>query len=197
MPSRDAEPVYVMTREAARHLGVSAPTVARWVERGLLRAHRTPGGHRRIRMEDVAVLAVSLPPGSARGEGAGSLVLLDADPGRAALFAAQASAVHGVRVAWVGTVFEAGLWLARLDAVALLVDAAMPGVDPVALGHTLLTVPGARHVPVVVVGDQAGAVSLSSPVGRVLATIAARVRGHRVRAGPVRSPHVGATSRSG
>ena len=197
MPSCDAESSYVTTREAARHLGVSAPTVARWVERGLLRAHRTPGGHRRIRREDVAVLAVSLPPGSVRDGGAGSLVLLDADPGRAARFAAQASAVHGVQVAWVGTVFEAGLWLARLDAVALLVDAAMPGVDPEALAHTLHTVPGARQVPVVVMGDHTGAVSLSRPVDEVLAIIAARVRGHRVRGGRVRSPHVGATSRSG
>ena len=197
MPSRSVEPVFVTTREAGRRLGVSAPTVARWVERGLLRAHRTPGGHRRIRMEDLAVLAASMPPGSARDAGVGAMVLLDEDSDRATRFVARASVAQGIRVAWVGSLFEAGLWLARMDAVALLVNETMPGVDPEALARTLLAVPGARPVPVVVIGDGPGAVSLSRPVEEVLATIAARVRGHRVRWGRVRSRHVGATSRSG
>ncbi len=197
-----AEARFLTTRDAARLLGVSAPAVAQWVERGLLRAHRTPGGHRRIRAEDLAALYGAALAGTARSEVAvavpvGALVVLDADADRAARFAAEASGAHGVRVAWVRSAFEAGLWLARLDAVALLVDGGMTGVDPDALVRALGTTPGGREVPVLVTGTRDGALSLSGPVSDVLAVIAARIRGHRARNGPVRSRDVGATSGSG
>ena len=39
---------FYTTREVADLLGVSAPTVIKWVEEGGLAAHRTPGGHRRV-----------------------------------------------------------------------------------------------------------------------------------------------------
>lgn len=43
-PSED----YVSTTEAAELLGVAVRTVQLWVERGVLTAWKTPGGHRRI-----------------------------------------------------------------------------------------------------------------------------------------------------
>lgn len=42
---------FYTTRQAADMLGVSPPTVIKWIEQGRLRAHRTPGGHRRISKE--------------------------------------------------------------------------------------------------------------------------------------------------
>lgn len=42
---------FYTTRQVADLLGVSAPTVIKWVESGALTAHRTPGGHRRISHE--------------------------------------------------------------------------------------------------------------------------------------------------
>lgn len=42
---------FYTTRQVADLLGVSAPTVIKWVESGALIAHRTPGGHRRISHE--------------------------------------------------------------------------------------------------------------------------------------------------
>ena len=38
-------------REAARHLGISLPTLARIEKRGDLSPYRTPGGHRRYSIE--------------------------------------------------------------------------------------------------------------------------------------------------
>ncbi|MBA5607742.1 response regulator [Duganella sp. FT3S] len=43
-----AEQPSYSTTEVARLLGVSQPTVQRWVDQGLLMAWKTPGGHRRI-----------------------------------------------------------------------------------------------------------------------------------------------------
>lgn len=41
------------TSAAARHTGVSRASVANWIDRGLLKAGRTPGGHRRIEVRDL------------------------------------------------------------------------------------------------------------------------------------------------
>src|SRR5512144_265589 len=49
---------FYTTHEAARLLGVSLPTVVNWIKARRLKAHRTPGGHRRIAREELAVFMV-------------------------------------------------------------------------------------------------------------------------------------------
>lgn len=45
---------FYTTFEAARIIGVSLPTVVNWIKARRVKAHRTPGGHRRISAEDLA-----------------------------------------------------------------------------------------------------------------------------------------------
>ena len=45
---------FYTTFEAAHALGVSLPTVVNWIKARRLKAHRTPGGHRRIAREELA-----------------------------------------------------------------------------------------------------------------------------------------------
>jgi len=49
---------FYTTHEAAQLLGVSLPTVVNWIKARRLKAHRTPGGHRRIAREELAVFMV-------------------------------------------------------------------------------------------------------------------------------------------
>ncbi len=58
MPDR-----FLTTGEAAKHCQVSPVTIFRWIKDGKLPAHRTPGGHYRVRARDLLafLVAYSIP----------------------------------------------------------------------------------------------------------------------------------------
>ncbi len=44
---------FITTSEASRHCGVARTTVSKWIDEGLLKAFVTPGGHRKVKRQDL------------------------------------------------------------------------------------------------------------------------------------------------
>jgi excisionase family DNA binding protein len=112
-------PGFYTTHDAARVLGVSLPTVVNWIKARRLKAHRTPGGHRRIARADLAAFMVqqgmALPEelSGAAPVRRKALVLGDGGPMREGLARQLAEVGYAVEQASPG--FAAGAAAARFQ----------------------------------------------------------------------------------
>lgn len=146
--------LFYTTFEAARILGVSLPTVVNWIKARRLRAHRTPGGHRRISREDLAgfMLRHGMPvPDELAGAVPGRRkVLIIGEPGPAREGAARQLVAAGLAVEQASPGFAAGAAAARYEPDAFLLQAGVPDG-----GEPLRAIRADRElgaVPVVAVG---------------------------------------------
>ncbi|BDG08866.1 hypothetical protein AMPC_19790 [Anaeromyxobacter paludicola] len=126
---------FYTTHEAARVLGVSLPTVVNWIKARRLKAHRTPGGHRRIAREDLAGFmlrqGIPLPPelSGAVADRRKALVIGELGPVREGLARQLAAAGWDVEQASPG--FAAGAAAARYQPDAVVVSAGEDGAADV------------------------------------------------------------------
>jgi excisionase family DNA binding protein len=96
----------VSAGEAARRLGVTPITIQRWVDRGILHAERTAGGHRRIYVTEVRRLIAESRPAALSGPLASWLdVLMTGNP-------------HKIRSALITARQNLGSWATVADQVA-------------------------------------------------------------------------------
>ncbi len=145
---------FYTTHEAAQVLGVSLPTVVNWIKARRLKAHRTPGGHRRIAREDLAVFMVRhgmpLPEELVGAAPARPKALVLGEPGPMREGLARQLAQGGYAVEQASTGFAAGAAAARFqpDLVVLSADSADGGevLSGLRADREL------REVPVVAVG---------------------------------------------
>jgi excisionase family DNA binding protein len=148
-----AGPVYYTTYQVAKSLGVSLPTVANWVDSGLVRAHRTPGGHRRIAHADVIAFARehNYPVGrdllAALGHRRRILVVDDEkDFSEMVREYLMIKGDFDVEVADTG--FAAGCAVARFKPDLVLLDLPMPDMDAFEVHRVLRADPDTRHMVV-------------------------------------------------
>ncbi|MEO5689815.1 MAG: response regulator [Burkholderiaceae bacterium] len=150
------------TAHLARRLGVSVPTVQRWVDLGHLKAWKTVGGHRRIDAEsaenfiriqtqqrggeamDAASPAEAVVPFSV-------LVVEDNPNDRDVLCALVEIAVPGARVIVAANGFEALIEVGKAMPDLIVTDITMPHMDGVEMIRHLSTQGDARPPAIVAV----------------------------------------------
>jgi len=145
---------FYTTHEAANLLQVSLPTVVNWIKARRLKAHRTPGGHRRIARAELAAFmlrhGMPLPQelSDAAQERRKALVLAQEGPQREGLARLLATAGYAVEQASPG--FGAGLALARFGPDVVVLEAReADGGEPL---RDLRSERESGEIPVVAVG---------------------------------------------
>jgi excisionase family DNA binding protein len=122
------------THAAAQILQVHPFTVAKWIDRGVLKAWRTAGGHRRLQAADLKAYLVEhglpIPAELLRGDSRLKLLIVDDDAATLrAISRSFAPLSAEVALTTTSSGVEAMLLLAELHPDAMLIDLNMPDLD--------------------------------------------------------------------
>lgn len=134
------------TWEAGRYCNVSPYTVRYWVRTGQLQAYTTPGGHRRIRRQDLDAFLVShgMPLPSGFHEGRKRVLFLGA--GLAGLARLVESWSEGLEAQVAPSAFDAGLMLTTYDPHLFVVDLDSEAWDGLAVCRGVHGTPQTAHI---------------------------------------------------
>ena len=153
------------TAHLARRLGVSVPTVQRWVDLGRLKAWKTVGGHRRIDAESAEnFIRVQMKQrggdATAAVEAAApfSVLVVDDNPDDSDLLCALVEiAVPGARIVVAANGFDALIEVGRAVPDLIVTDITMPHMDGVEMIRHLSTQGDARPPAIVAVSSHSAA----------------------------------------
>ena len=134
------------TWEAGRYCRVSPYTVRHWVRVGRLKAFTTPGGHRRIRLEDLNAFlkAHGMPLPADFEEGRRKILVLAPDFRKICALLQRLHADLDVR--GTSESFDAGLAVAAFDPHLMVVDLDEADWDGVAVCRALSASPERSHI---------------------------------------------------
>jgi excisionase family DNA binding protein len=143
---------FLTTGEIARYCAVSHLTVTNWIRAGKLFASRTPGGHNRIRREDLLQFLSdhNFPvPQELVKEGKQILVVDDERPLAEIMAHALQQEGYQVSVAFDG--YEAGLKMATLQPDLLVLDLIMPGLDGFSICQRVKSSPEGKRTKIIAI----------------------------------------------
>lgn len=116
----------------AEMLHVDPGSVANWIDQKLLKAYRTPGGHRRVLTEDLVkfLREHNMPIPEGLESRPACVLVVDDEPAITKLIArAIKTAVPEVEVVEANDGFRAGGLVATLRPEVVILDLRMPGMD--------------------------------------------------------------------
>ena len=142
------------TFDIAAMLGVDPGSVANWIDQDLLNAHRTPGGHRRVAVEDLlAFLRVhKMPVPSELQTGPKKILIVDDDPAVTKLIAKTVRKEYAnFELLEAHDGFRAGAAVANLKPDVVILDLKMPGIDGYEVCRAIKSEPASRHIEVIAI----------------------------------------------
>jgi excisionase family DNA binding protein len=142
------------TFEAAKLCHVSPLSIINWVNAGRLPAFRTPGGHRRIRREDLVKFmrdsGMPLPDELRRGSGRPRILVVDDEAAvRDVLAEHLTTRAKPYEVTTAADGFEAGRLVATFKPDVVLLDLRMPGIDGFQVCRTIKADPETSNAIVI------------------------------------------------
>ncbi len=120
------------THDISRLLQVDPSTVSKWIDKGILMAFRTPGGHRRVRSSDLRsfLIAHQMPVPEELGSGVIRLLIVDDEkPVLDGLKRAFKAFSNQIDVTTTTSGVEALLLVSEQKPHGMLVDLNMPDLD--------------------------------------------------------------------
>jgi excisionase family DNA binding protein len=138
---------HLTTRQAAAHCRVSIPTLRRWIRAGDLHAYLTPGGHRRIDLDEFQrfLAAQGRPPFPVGAGARARLLIVDDEPLVVAMLVDLLSGgPFTVETATDG--YEALVKVGTFRPAVIILDAVLPGLDGVEACRCLRRLPETRDI---------------------------------------------------
>jgi two-component system, OmpR family, response regulator VicR len=145
---------FLTTSEVARICGVAHTTVIRWITEGKLKAHETPGGHRRIDQWDMVAFLrqfkIPVPP--SLGDNRFKILEVDDDP-KVLSMMRRAFAKHAEEIDFqtAANGMEALVMLGQNHFDLVTLDVVMPDMDGVQVCITLKQNPFTANVKIIVI----------------------------------------------
>lgn len=139
------------TFQIAKILRVNPGSVANWVDRDLVAAHRTPGGHRRVACEDLVTFlrGQKMPIPEELESGPTRILIVDDEPAITQLIARVISAAHpDFEITEAHDGFYAGTSVATRKPHVVILDLRMPGMDGYAVCRLIKAQESTKHTEV-------------------------------------------------
>jgi excisionase family DNA binding protein len=125
-----AKTIYT-THEVSHLLHVNPRSVINWIEQNLLPSYRTPGGHRRIRREDLLAFLRKhqIPTPASLLEGKFSVLIVDDEEEIVSMLKTYFQRQGGYEVSSASDGITALIEVGRVKPDLLILDIMIPGVD--------------------------------------------------------------------
>jgi len=146
---------FYTTHEVSRFCNVYPTTVINWIKDGILPAYTTPGGHRRIKREDILDLMKknNMPiPDELNRTGKDKVLIIDDDPKILQMMRTVLSQEE-LEVTTASSGFQAGLLISTWLPDIIILDFLMPEMDGFEVCRRLKSDDGTKDIPIIAVTD--------------------------------------------
>lgn len=149
----DTKTIYT-THEVSRLLHVNPRSVINWIEQNLLPSYRTPGGHRRIRREDLLAFLRKhqIPTPASLIDGKFSILIVDDEEGIVDIIKTYFQRQGGYELSSASDGITALIEVGRVKPDLLILDIMIPGVDGVEVCRRIKAGPANKTAIIAVSG---------------------------------------------
>lgn len=140
--------------KASKYCSVSPKTIINWIESGLIKAYKTPGGHRRINRKDLIAFLEKqgMPiPEKETGTGRIKILVVDDDPIIVeSIVQALEEDEYDYEVISAADGFEAGIQVSHFKPDLLILDIMMPDIKGFDVCKKIKSTPETRDTKIIV-----------------------------------------------